>query len=150
MACNYYPDTVHPTGYTCLQRFEKDLFPRFTYSAGGVRIQKTIAAINGENTTVVLYDVRKASGPFTLELRPFVAAREYHRLVQANDAIRKEANFRDGLFRVRPYDRVPEILIHIPGAEFMPSPGWYFNFEYPGGSVASISGKTFLPMGCSG
>jgi predicted glycogen debranching enzyme len=131
LACNYYPGAVHPTGYTYLQSFEKELFPRFTYSAGGVEITKTITAINGENTILVLFEVREAPTPFELELQPFVAARDYHSLAHANDAIRREGHFQDTIFRVQPYDGVPELFISIPGAEFIPAPNWYFNFEYP-------------------
>ncbi|MCL7488497.1 MAG: glycogen debranching enzyme N-terminal domain-containing protein [Desulfobulbaceae bacterium] len=131
LACNYYPGIVYPTGYNYLQSFAKDLFPRFTYSAGGIRVQKTIAAINGENTTLVLYEVLESPAPFVLELQPFVAYREYHGLAHANDSIQRHGHFQEGIFRVRPYDGVPELFISIPGAEFVPSPDWYFNYEYP-------------------
>lgn len=131
LACNYYPNAVHPTGYTYLQSVRKDLFPQFIYSAGGVRIKKTIAAINGENTTLVLYEIMEAPSPFVLELQPLVAAREYYSLAHANDSIRREGLFQEGTFRVRPYDGVPELFINIPGAEFNPAPNWYYNFEYP-------------------
>ncbi|MCL7488489.1 MAG: glycogen debranching enzyme N-terminal domain-containing protein [Desulfobulbaceae bacterium] len=69
MACNYYSGTVYPTGYNYLQSFAKDLFPQFTYSAGGIRVQKTIADINGENTTLILYEVLESPVRFMLELQ---------------------------------------------------------------------------------
>lgn len=131
LACNYYPGIVHPTGYNYLQSFAKDLFPQFTYSAGGIQVQKTIAAINGENTTLILYEVLESLVPFVLELQPFVAYREYHGLAHANDSIQRHGHFQEDIFRVRPYDGVPDLFISIPGAEFIPSPYWYFNFEYP-------------------
>ncbi len=131
LSCNFYPNTVHPTGHDYLQGFSKEYFPRFDYLAGEIRITKTVVAVHGENTTLLLYEVREAPSPFVLELRPLVAARDYHALMSANDWIRKEVHFRDGLFRVRPYDGVPEIFILVPGADFQAEPRWYYNFEYP-------------------
>jgi len=65
-----------------------------------VTLEKTIAAIHGENTTVVLYDVLEAPASFTLELRPLIAYRDYHALQHANGSLRfANASFKDGVFR---------------------------------------------------
>jgi predicted glycogen debranching enzyme len=130
LGCNRYPNVVHPRGFEYLQSFEKDFFPVFEYEAGGVRLRKTIAAVNGENTTLVLYEVLRAPAAFSFELRPFIAYRDYHSRTHANDAIRREAIFNNGIFRTRPYDGVPELFIAIPNASFAAQPDWYRNFEY--------------------
>jgi len=130
LGCNRYPNVVNPRGFTHLTSFEKDVFPVFEYEAGSIRLRKTIAAVNGENTTLVLYEVLDAPSPFELELQPFIASRDYHSLTHANDSIRRDAQFENGVFRVRPYDGVPEVFIHIPDATFEPRPDWYQNFEY--------------------
>lgn len=130
LGCNRYPGAVHPRGFEYLRSFEKDLFPVFEYEAGGVRLRKTIAAVNGENTTLVLYEILTASSAFSFELRPFIAYRDYHSMAHANGAIRREADFSEGFFRVQPYEGVPELFIAIPGATFEAQPDWYRNFEY--------------------
>ncbi len=130
LGCNRYPGAVHPRGYVYLQSFSKDLFPVFEYEAGGVQIRKTIAAVNGENTTIIMYEVPEAPTPFVFELRPFVAFRDYHSLAHANEAIRREAQFEGGVLRMQPYDGVPELFIAIPGAAFAAQSDWYRNFEY--------------------
>jgi predicted glycogen debranching enzyme len=128
---NRYPGTVHPRGFEALTRFALDPFPTFTYEAGGARLIKTIAAVHGENTTVVTYELQDAPGPVTLELRPLIAYRDYHALQRANDAIRfASATFKDGVFRARPYDGTPELFLSVPKAAFTADPGWYFSFEY--------------------
>jgi len=131
LQCNCYPGAIHPHGYEHLQTFEKEIFPVFTYSAEGVEIRKTIGAIHGENTTVITYEILKAISSFTLEMQPLIAARYYHNLTQANDAIRKSARFKDGLFRVQPYHGFEEIFIFIPGSSFDTNPEWFYDFEYP-------------------
>ncbi len=130
LGCNRYPGVVHPQGYQYLQSFTKDLFPVFEFEAGGVRLRKTIVAVDGENTTLVLYEVLSAPAAFSLELRPFIAYRDYHSMTHANGAIRCGANFNLGVLRVQPYDGLPELFLAIPGAAFEAQPDWYRNFEY--------------------
>jgi predicted glycogen debranching enzyme len=130
LGCNRYPNAIHPQGFQYLKSFEKNFFPMFEYEAGGIRLRKTIAALHGENTTVVLYEVLAAPQDFYLELQPFVAARDFHSLAHANDFIRRDFSFENSVFRVRPYDGVPELLISVPGSNFESQPEWYRNFEY--------------------
>jgi predicted glycogen debranching enzyme len=113
--------------------FRKDLFPIFTFEAGGARIEKTIAAmaaVTGEPTILVLYEVLAAPGPIVLGLRPFYAGRDYHALVHANDAVHREGTFAGGFLRYRSYEGLPEVFLAVPGSEYRPSPDWYYNFEY--------------------
>jgi predicted glycogen debranching enzyme len=131
LSTNIYPGAVHPQGYRHLQQFYKGLFPVFTFETAGVRLRKTVAAVNGENTTLLLYEVLNAPAAFALELRPFVAGRDYHSLVHSNDAICRDARHQDGIFSVQAYAGIPEFFISIPGATFESDSRWYYNFEYP-------------------
>lgn len=128
---NRYLDAVHPHGYEHLTAFTLDPMPTFVYEAGGVRLEKTVAAIHGENTTVVLYRVLEASGDLALELRPLIAYRDYHGLQRANDSIQfANASYRDGVFRARPYEGTPELFLQTSGASFTAAPDWYYRFDY--------------------
>jgi predicted glycogen debranching enzyme len=130
LGANQYPGAVHPRGYQFLKSFERDLFPVFEFAAGDVRIKKTIAAIHGENTTLILYDVLKASQPFRLELLPLCSARDHHNTCHANDAISHEYSFHDKIFSTRNYPDSPELFISVPNSEFIDTAHWYHNFEY--------------------
>ena len=130
LAANQFPGAVHPQGFQYLRSFERGLFPVFEYVAGAVRIRKTIAAIHGENTTVIIYELMESSDDVTLELRPFIAGRDYHALVHANDAIHRDAAFDDGVFAQQPYPDLPTLFIGTPNSDFRPAPDWYFRFEY--------------------
>jgi len=128
---NRYSGAVNPRGYEMLSSFALDPMPTFVYEAGGVKLRKTITAIHGENTTVVLYEVLEAPSSFSLELRPLIAYRDYHALQHRNDAIRfANATFADGVFRARPYDGAPELFLQAAGCSFSAKPDWYFRFEY--------------------
>ena len=130
LGCSVYHNTIHPDGYRHLESFERDLFPTFTYTAGGVTLRKTVVGIWGQNTTAVLYDVLEAPGDLNLELRPFVASRDYHHLMQANGAVRAAGEFRSSVFRAQPYEGGPELFVRVPGASYRPEPDWYYRFEY--------------------
>jgi len=130
LGCNQFPNAISPSGFKHLVSFEKDLFPTFEYSMGNVRLRKTVAASNGENTTLVLYEVMEADDEFTLELRPFVAGRDYHSMTHANDSIIRGVEFADGLLTLRTYNNLPPVYISVPNSAFHHQPEWYYNFEY--------------------
>jgi glycogen debranching enzyme len=130
LGCNQFPGTIAPQGFQHLASFTQDLFPVFEYEAGGVRLRKTVAAVDGENTTLVLYEVLEAPGPFILSLRPFVAARDLETLASANGEISQEISFADGTLRLHPYASTPEVFLLVPGAEFNANPQWWYRFEY--------------------
>jgi glycogen debranching enzyme len=131
LACNQFPGAIAPRGYQHLTAFRQDLFPTFEYEAGGVLLRKTVAAMDGENTTLVIYEVLEAPGPFILSLRPFLAARDpQHPLTAADPEISQETPYADGVLRLHPYPDAPEVFLGVPGADFRPGPQWWYRFEY--------------------
>lgn len=126
----FQQEAVHPAGYTHLSQFNKDLLPEWQYELPGVTLAKTIAMVQGENTTLVLYHVLQAAQPFTLELQPFLSVRDYHALVHENNAAAREASFADGLFHTKLYPGTPDIYIRVPGSRFHTHADWYRNFYY--------------------
>jgi predicted glycogen debranching enzyme len=130
LGCNRFPGTIHPRGHERLVHFHRCLVPQWTFEAAGVRLRKSIVMLDGEPTTVVLYEVLDAAGPFTLSLRPFLAGREDHALVKAAAGPRAEATFEGGSLRLRFPDALPEVFVAAPGARFEPGPDWWRDFEY--------------------
>ncbi|MGD8948227.1 MAG: glycogen debranching enzyme N-terminal domain-containing protein [Desulfobacterales bacterium] len=107
-----------------LQEFSKTFFPVFIYDVADIRLQKTIATVYGQNTTLILYNVLKAPASFVLELRPFVAGRDYHSLVRANSAVRKDFSCQEEILCVRPYETTPNrfspAIIGLPIGDGIP------------------------------
>ena len=131
LSCNIFPGAVHPEGYHHLAGFALDPFPVFTYATDQIRLRKTIAMIDGEHTALVVYELVRAPTAVQLELRPFFAGRDYHQLIQANDAVQREVHFSNDLLSYQPYPGQPTVHLLVPGARFRPEPDWFFNFEYP-------------------
>lgn len=130
LSSNQYPGTVYPKGFQYLETFSRDLFPEFTYEAGGVQLKKTIAAIHGENTVVIIYEVLQAKTKFKLELMPLASCKDYHSQAKANDSIYKNYLFDDGVFQTLNYEACPEIFVSVPGSSFVEAKGWYYNYEH--------------------
>src|SRR3954469_12981749 len=81
LSANQYPGVVHPQGHGYLQGFRLDPFPVFTYSVEGVELEKSVFMVQGENTTVVRYEVKTdgdTRADVRLEVRPLIAFRDYH------------------------------------------------------------------------
>ncbi|HMI65873.1 MAG TPA: amylo-alpha-1,6-glucosidase [Cyclobacteriaceae bacterium] len=129
LSANRYPGVVHPQGFNLLKSFRRDLFPEFVYQAGDVVLRKTIAALSGENTTLIVYEV-EAGSPFKMELLPLCSARDFHRTTQANDVIYTDYIFDDGVFQTKNYVDSPELFISVPNAQFEPTQRWYHHFEF--------------------
>lgn len=131
LASNFFPGAIWPDGFRYLRSFQRELFPVFQYEVNDIRITKTIVAVHGENTTLVMYKVDDAMESFELELNVLASGRDYHSLSHANDAICRKASFQDGILSFRSYANQPEVFVFLPESSFKPSGEWYYRFEYP-------------------
>ncbi len=132
LGTNKYAGAVYPEGYIFLESFHKDLFPVFTYRINGLRLRKTLAAVQGENTLLIHYEVLAASEPVTMEMVPLVAFRDYHALRHAAAEWSPVGLFdpQTDEMTYQPETGHPVLHLQVPGGHFDPRPDWYFNFEY--------------------
>jgi predicted glycogen debranching enzyme len=130
LQANQFPGSICDSGLKYFTKFTKGIFPVFNYTIGDVEIEKTIAAIHGKDIVVVTYEVKKAPAPFTMELKPFVAGRDYHSLSKANDSIQRDVIFGDDVLTLNTYASIPPICIQVKDASFKYHADWFLNFEY--------------------
>jgi predicted glycogen debranching enzyme len=135
LSANRYPGVVHPQGFLYLKQFSLDPFPVFTYEIEGIEIEKSVFMIQGENSTVIQYELRKNNHPespkkLRLEIRPLIAFRDYHSTTHENGAINSAVAERPGLASVTPYQGLPSLHIAHNALEMRPTGDWYRNFEY--------------------
>jgi predicted glycogen debranching enzyme len=130
LATNDYGNIIFPMGYKWLVYFKKDLFPEWIFEIAGLRLRKTITMVDGENTTLIRYEVLNAKSSFTLQFLPLIAARGYHELQHSYNNIFWKTDFKNGLFHNQPFDGAPDIYIFIPGSSFQSVNKWYYNFNY--------------------
>ncbi|HYL12292.1 MAG TPA: amylo-alpha-1,6-glucosidase [Terriglobales bacterium] len=132
LGTNRYPGVVHPQGFRYLKQFRLEPFPVFTFEVEGIEIEKTVFMVQGENTTVVQYDIKNAqkSNVVHLELRPLIAFRDYHSLTHENGAIDGRLNSQPGLTSLSPYHNLPALDLGHDAMEVESTGHWYRNFEY--------------------
>src|ERR1044071_549924 len=91
LSSNQYPGVIHPQGFNYQVRFCLDPFPRFIYEVEGVNINKSVFMVQGENTTVVQYELEQSfasnNRDIKLEVRPLIAFRDYHGTTHENSAL---------------------------------------------------------------
>ena len=130
LQANQFPGSICDSGLKYFTKFTKGIFPVFQYTIGETEIEKTIAAIHGKDIVVVTYEVKKAPAPFKMELKPFVAGRDYHSLSKANDSIQRDVVFGEDVLTLNTYKDVPPICIQVKDAAFKYHADWFLNFEY--------------------
>jgi predicted glycogen debranching enzyme len=130
LGVNDYGDILHPKGFEYLYSFRKEFFPEWIYEVPGIRMQKTVTMVYGENTTLIRYEVLQSSSTFSLELLPLIAARNYHQLQNASANICWDVKFENGVFHNQPFPGAPDIFISIPGSRYQTLNQWYNHFNY--------------------
>jgi predicted glycogen debranching enzyme len=135
LSANRYPSVVHPQGFRYLKQFSLEPFPVFTYEVEGIEIEKSVFMIQGENSTVVHYELRSSNHSesfkdLRLDIRPLIAFRDYHSTTHENAAINPAVEERPGLATIVPYQGLPSLHTAHNAVELLRTGEWYRNFEY--------------------
>jgi len=136
LSANQYPDAVHPQGFKYQIGFRLDPFPVFTYEVEGVRLEKSVFMVQGENTTVVQYELigahpgGRSTAPIVLEVRPLIAFRDYHSTTHENGSLNSNVETEGGLTSVKPYDDLPALRLAHDAGEIDTNGFWYRSLQY--------------------
>ncbi len=130
LGVNDYGDVIWPNGNQYLQSFTKELFPEWFYQVEGIQLKKTICMLQGENTTLILYEILNAESEFTMQLFPLVAARPYHELQKKTDKLWWDVHFEKDVFCNQPFENCSKIYIRVPQASYRHDPKWFYHFHY--------------------
>jgi predicted glycogen debranching enzyme len=132
LSTNRYGEVVHPSGYSYLAGFRLDPWPIYTFEIDDVRLEKAVFMVHGSNTTIVTYRVvaNPVNRPLRLEVRPLIAARDYHSTTHENRAISGTAEVQDRRLTFRPYDGVPPIHVSHNANSIQEQGHWYRNLTY--------------------
>jgi predicted glycogen debranching enzyme len=133
LSANQYPEAVHPQGFQYQTGFRLDPLPRFTYEVQGVRLERSVFMVQGENTTVIQCDFFKTQADkssYSLEIRPLIAFRDYHATTHENGALNPHVETEIGLITIKPYSDLPELYFAHDAAAIDTNGFWYRNFQY--------------------
>ena len=131
LSSNQYPGVIHPQGFNYQSNFRLDPFPTFTYEIEGLRLTKSVFMVQGQNTTVVQYELTgDKQSELRLEVRPLMAFRDYHSTTHENGALNSHIETESGQITFKPYEDLPALhLAHDP-ADVDANGFWYRNFQY--------------------
>ncbi len=136
LSANRYPAVVHPQGFRYLRQFRLDPFPIFTYEIDGIEIEKRVFMLQGENSTIIQYQLGNKDGAksisqkIELEIRPLIAFRDYHSTTHQNVALNSSVESRPGMASITPYPGLPSLHLAHNADELGSGGNWYHNFEY--------------------
>ena len=132
LSVNQYPGVIHPQGFNHQAGFRLDPFPTFTYEVEGLRLVKTVFMVQGENTTVVQYELMPVNQTrvIRLEIRPLIAFRDYHSTTHENSVLNQNIETENGLVKFRPYADLPSLQLAHDSADIDKTGFWYRNFVY--------------------
>lgn len=131
LSANQYPGVVHPQGFNYQIGFRLDPFPIFTYEIEGVRLEKSVFMVHGENTTVVQYELANTDQTnIRLVIRPLIAFRDYHSTTHENGALNSHVETDHDHATFRPYSDLPPLHLAHDAAVVDTNGFWYRNFQY--------------------
>jgi predicted glycogen debranching enzyme len=132
LSANQYPGVIHPQGFNFQTGFRLDPFPIFTYEIEGMRLEKSVFMVQGENTTIVQYRLldKTLAGNTKLELRPLIAFRDYHSTTHENAALNQQVQIEDGVVTITPYSDLPSLYLANNAGAIDTTGFWYRNFQY--------------------
>lgn len=130
LSCNQFPEYIFSAPLLHLKKFEKNPLPVFHYALQGIELKKTICFSSDENVLAITYEVLQAKEEFKMELKPFIAYRDFHSLAKANHHINNIATFEENTLLIEPYPEHPPLFIYVQDSAFRFAPEWGYGFEY--------------------
>ena len=131
LSANQYSGVIHPRGFDYQSDFRIDPFPIFTYEIEDLRLTKSVFMVQGQNTTVVQYELTgEMQSELRLEVRPLMAFRDYHSLTHENDALNSRIETENGQIIFKPYADLPALHLAHDAADVDANGFWYRNFQY--------------------
>lgn len=131
LSSNIYPDVVFPLGYLNQNSFSRFPFPTFTFEARNFLLEKTVFMVEGENTTVVMYRLINGPENVLLHIRPMIAFRDYHSLVQENPLEDAQFSIQENYLQIKPYEGHPPLYMYHDAFNIEDTGFWYRNAVYP-------------------
>ncbi len=117
LATNRWADgTIAPQGYRHIESFRLDgTSPVWTFAVADALLEKRVWMEQGRNTTYVRYELLRAGGPVTLDLKAFVNYRDYHSTTRGDGWSMAVEPAEAGL-RVTAFAGARPVTIAAPGA----------------------------------
>ena len=126
-----YPGVFAPRGHKYIVDFSNDRTPTITYRVGDVLLKKELLFVHNEEQVIIRYTLLEANSPTRIQIKPFLAFRNIHKLSKANMwANTKYHTCKNGVV-YKLYIGFPNLYLQLNKKNnFIAAPDWYYNIEY--------------------
>lgn len=128
-----FDNAFHPEGFNHLKSVRVGSELRMLYQVDQIQMEKTISLLPGKDILLVRYRIKAEQKPWSLEITPFVALRNYHSLrsffVDDQMVVQGQGE------QISVHDRLaegPTLHLKLAGAEFAHGADWWNRFHYRG------------------
>ena len=125
-----YENAVSPEGYKLLKEFRLDPYPIWTFSLGGVEVERRLFMPHGENTVVMSWAVLNGNADTHLELIPMLAFRDHHHLRHETANFPYDYQVDIGTVRFAGSDGFPALNLACNAISIDELGVWYRDFAY--------------------
>jgi hypothetical protein len=135
--------TARPAGHLLLESFTLDPWPRWTWRAGEIVLEKALLPISGHDAVVIRY--RLLEGPAgTLAVSPLVVARDPAALQREDPGLGVAVQGVPGRIQIQLAPGLPPLSLWHNGA-FLPARVWQHNLFHPLEPGATEGEDAFVP-----
>ncbi len=127
-----YGDVYEPRGHKYIVDFDADPVPTVIYKIGEMVFRKTIVLCPDENQLLIKYELEKAPAKVKLELKPFLAFRNFHALTGENDQACTDYEPVQNGAAFNMYPGFPDLNLQLStsASAFKYAPDWYKGITY--------------------
>ncbi len=128
-----FPDkVVVPDLCADIEKLDVSPIIQYVYRFENIQLQKDIFLVPNQSQLLVRYQVLNSPGPITLQLRPFFAFRNVHRLSRYSDGIQPRVeNVQNGVC-VQMYSNYSNVYMQSSlNPIFYYAPDWWYRVYYP-------------------
>ena len=127
-----YGDVYEPRGHKYIVDFDADPVPAITYKIGEIVFRKQIVLSPDENQLLIKYELLNAPAKVKLELKPFLAFRNFHALTGENDSARTGFQPVQNGAAFNMYEGFPDLNLQLStsASAFKYNPVWYKGITY--------------------
>ena len=127
-----YGDVYEPRGHKYIVDFDADPVPAITYKIGEIVFRKRLVLAPDANQLMIQYELLKAPAKIKLELKPFLAFRNFHGLTAENDAARTDFQPIQNGAAFCLYEGFPDLNLQLSSSAsaFKFNPVWYKGVTY--------------------
>jgi len=132
LTSDQYPDTVDPKGYLSLIEFRLDPFPVWTFEIDGVKLEKSLFMVHGENTSVIQWRVtdRPKDAELSLELLPLISFRDHHHLRGEDCTFAVDRSNGTNAVEIGLTDSAAKLVLSNNAVSLGDTGYWYRDFQY--------------------